>query len=120
MVHVALFAFPSCSAVNAGHELTSNWVLRSPRVLPAMHYTGTLYADGSKFDSSVGGQPFVFTLGQGEVIKGWDMGLTNMCIGCVSLYACASGDCCCSACCFFVSMGIVCLLFVLCAVALST
>jgi len=48
----------------------------------SMHYTGTLYSDCSKFDSSVDrGEPFKFTLGKGEVIKGWDDGLRGMCIG---------------------------------------
>jgi FK506-binding protein 2 len=47
-----------------------------------MHYTGTLYEDGSKFDSSVDrGTPFTFTLGTGQVIKGWDQGILGMCIG---------------------------------------
>lgn len=46
-----------------------------------MHYTGTL-DDGTQFDSSVPrGEPFVFTLGVGQVIKGWDQGLLNMCEG---------------------------------------
>ncbi|XP_017772221.1 PREDICTED: FK506-binding protein 2 [Nicrophorus vespilloides] len=46
-----------------------------------MHYTGTL-ADGTKFDSSFDrDQPFSFQLGVGQVIKGWDQGLTNMCVG---------------------------------------
>ncbi|XP_033647697.1 peptidyl-prolyl cis-trans isomerase FKBP2-like [Asterias rubens] len=46
-----------------------------------MHYTGTLQ-DGTEFDSSIPrGSPFVFTLGAGQVIKGWDQGLLNMCVG---------------------------------------
>jgi FK506-binding protein 2 len=46
-----------------------------------MHYTGKL-EDGTEFDSSIPrGQPFVFTLGAGQVIKGWDQGLLGMCEG---------------------------------------
>jgi hypothetical protein len=44
-----------------------------------VHYVGTLEADGQEFDSSRGrGDPFTFTLGQGQVIKGWDIGVATM------------------------------------------
>jgi peptidylprolyl isomerase len=47
----------------------------------SVHYTGTLQS-GSKFDSSLDrGQPFTFTLGRGEVIKGWDQGIAGMKVG---------------------------------------
>ncbi|ORC92355.1 peptidylprolyl isomerase [Trypanosoma theileri] len=47
-----------------------------------VHYVGTLESDGSKFDSSRDrGDYFVFTLGRGQVIKGWDKGIATMRIG---------------------------------------
>lgn len=46
------------------------------------HYTGTLASDGSKFDSSVDrGKPFEFTIGKGQVIRGWDEGFASMKVG---------------------------------------
>ena len=45
-----------------------------------VHYTGWL-ADGKQFDSSVGGDPFSFRLGAGEVIEGWDRGVAGMRVG---------------------------------------
>jgi FKBP-type peptidyl-prolyl cis-trans isomerase FkpA len=57
-----------------GHVLTVN-------------YTGWFYSSiatdrkGPQFDSSVGRGPFAFTLGGGEVIQGWDKGVTGMRVG---------------------------------------
>lgn len=46
-----------------------------------VHYTGWL-TSGKKFDSSVDAhQPFPFTIGAGDVIKGWDEGVTGMKVG---------------------------------------
>ncbi|XP_038180214.1 peptidyl-prolyl cis-trans isomerase FKBP2-like [Arvicola amphibius] len=43
-----------------------------------MHYTGKL-EDGTEFDISLPqNQPFVFSLGTGQVIKSWDQGLLGM------------------------------------------
>lgn len=47
----------------------------------SVHYEGTL-TDGTKFDSSYDrGTPFEFTLGNGEVIEGWEKGVLGMKVG---------------------------------------
>jgi FKBP-type peptidyl-prolyl cis-trans isomerase FkpA len=50
-----------------------------------VHYTGWLYIDGmqgAKFDSSKDrNDPFVFSLGAGMVIRGWDEGVAGMKVG---------------------------------------
>ncbi|GAB3182222.1 FKBP-type peptidyl-prolyl cis-trans isomerase [Telluribacter humicola] len=45
-----------------------------------VHYTGTL-PDGQLFDSSAGRDPLSFQLGSGQVIKGFDEGVTGMEVG---------------------------------------
>ena len=52
-----------------------------------VHYTGWLYdptqaeQKGQQFDTSVGRDPFTFTLGAGRVIQGWDQGVVGMKVG---------------------------------------
>jgi len=47
----------------------------------SVHYTGWLKS-GTKFDSSLDrGQPLVFPIGRGRVIKGWDEGVGSMKVG---------------------------------------
>lgn len=50
-----------------------------------VHYTGWLFNDGeqgAKFDSSKDrNDPFVFRLGAGQVIQGWDEGVAGMKVG---------------------------------------
>jgi FKBP-type peptidyl-prolyl cis-trans isomerase len=60
--------------VGTGAEAVPGRVVR-------VHYTGTLM-EGTKFDSSRdSNQPFEFTLGQREVIPGWDEGIKGMKVG---------------------------------------
>ena len=62
-------------------EVVGNGNLAQPGQRVTVHYTGWL-TDGTKFDSSVDrGQPFKFNLGAGEVIKGWDEGVSGMKVG---------------------------------------
>ncbi len=48
--------------------------------LARVHYTGK-FPDGKVFDSSVGGAPFEFHVGKGEVIRAWDEGVAKMSVG---------------------------------------
>ncbi|BAP71953.1 FK506-binding protein 3 [Kluyveromyces marxianus] len=45
-----------------------------------MRYIGKL-KNGKVFDKNTSGKPFVFNLGRGEVIKGWDIGVAGMAVG---------------------------------------
>lgn len=47
-----------------------------------VNYVGALYSNGKVFDASwLRKEPFTFTLGQGQVIKGWDQGVVGMKVG---------------------------------------
>ncbi len=66
--------------IETTQEGTGERVVKSGDTI-SVHYTGRL-TDGTKFDSSVDrGTPFTFTIGSGQVIKGWDEGLLGMKVG---------------------------------------
>jgi peptidylprolyl isomerase len=47
-----------------------------------VHYVGVAFSTGEEFDASWNrGQPFVFKLGAGQVIPGWDAGVEGMKVG---------------------------------------
>jgi peptidylprolyl isomerase len=47
-----------------------------------VNYVGVLYHGGKEFNASwTRSEPFTFTLGQGQVIKGWDQGVAGMKVG---------------------------------------
>lgn len=46
-----------------------------------VYYAGKLKQNGKQFDSCMSGKPFKFRLGQGDVIKGWDVGFEGMKVG---------------------------------------
>jgi FKBP-type peptidyl-prolyl cis-trans isomerase len=72
----------SYEVLNAAPENAVN-PIQGQRV--KVHYTGWLSDNdmpGKKFDSSVDrGQPFIFSIGMGQVIKGWDEGVIGMKVG---------------------------------------
>ncbi|KAL1956060.1 hypothetical protein VTO42DRAFT_7655 [Malbranchea cinnamomea] len=64
------------------HEVESCNRRTQPGDTVKMHYRGTLASDGTEFDASYNrNQPLSFTVGAGMVIKGWDQGLLDMCVG---------------------------------------
>ncbi|HTG99992.1 MAG TPA: FKBP-type peptidyl-prolyl cis-trans isomerase [Vicinamibacterales bacterium] len=66
--------------VGSGTEATAGAVV-------TVNYTGWLYdaarldGKGIQFDTSIGADPFAFTLGFGQVIQGWDQGVAGMKVG---------------------------------------
>merc|ERR1712083_1049894 len=46
-----------------------------------IHYIGSLEESGVEFDRSRKEEPFSFTIGSSQVIKGWEQGTLGMCVG---------------------------------------
>lgn len=71
---------PPSLAGNTRDKNTSTNISTGDKI--AVHYRGTLASTGSEFDASYNrGQPLTFHVGKGQVIKGWDQGLLDMCPG---------------------------------------
>jgi FKBP-type peptidyl-prolyl cis-trans isomerase FkpA len=91
--HLALaFAFALPFSLVPAHAAPAAAAKAAPAakglaITVTVNYTGWLYSPkspkqhGLQFDSSVGGAPFTFKLGAGQVIKGWDQGLAGMKVG---------------------------------------
>jgi peptidylprolyl isomerase len=73
LVLVSSLLIAGCSILNSGPQAKAGDTVQ-------VNYTGKL-ADGTVFDSSVGGQPLQFTLGSGQVIPGFDKAVTGMRVG---------------------------------------
>lgn len=79
---------PSSSPAYSQTDLTTGTGAEaaSGRVV-TVNYTGWLYDEsrpeqkGAQFDTSIGREPFAFTLGIGQVIAGWDRGVPGMRVG---------------------------------------
>ncbi len=85
-------ATPAAVATNQGMKMTDVKQGSGAEAVAGktvvVHYTGWLYDEsatdhkGTKFDSSRDrGDPFSFSLGAGQVIKGWDQGVAGMLVG---------------------------------------
>jgi FKBP-type peptidyl-prolyl cis-trans isomerase FkpA len=75
----------TASALQFEDTVVGSGVEAKPGSNVVVHYTGWLYNNGeqgAKFDSSHDrDEPFIFALGAGQVIKGWDEGVQGMKIG---------------------------------------
>ncbi|ODQ50012.1 hypothetical protein SAICODRAFT_180326 [Saitoella complicata NRRL Y-17804] len=77
----AASAKPTKKTLEGGVVVEDNKIGKGPQAKAGkkvgMRYIGRLL-NGKVFDSSTSGKPFMFTLGKGEVIKGWDIGIAGM------------------------------------------
>lgn len=96
MIAVSASAVPTTDASKKGFDIQKNGLsyhdekvgtgtTAEPGKVVTVNYTGWLYNDktkGKKFDSSFDhGKPFIFPLGAGRVIRGWDEGVAGMKVG---------------------------------------
>ncbi len=84
LVVIAVVAALVYITINSKNTMTEEKVAKAGDIV-SMNYTGTL-DDGTVFDSNVDPkfkhvEPFVFTLGSGQVIAGWDKGIVGMKVG---------------------------------------
>lgn len=74
-------SIPTPGQLEIKDETVGKGAVASPGSTVEVNYKGTL-EDGTVFDSSYDrGQTFSFKLGAGEVIKGWDIGVSGMKVG---------------------------------------
>ncbi len=72
---------PAGSGLQVNDVVTGKGAVAENGRTLTVHYTGWL-TDNTKFDSSHDrGDPFTFTLGAGQVIRGWDLGMAGMRVG---------------------------------------
>jgi len=72
---------PKVEGLNAVDIKVGDGLLADDGMFVTVNYEGTL-DDGTMFDSSYKrNQPFQFILGEGQVIKGWDVGVKGMKVG---------------------------------------
>lgn len=83
VIFVSLLATALAAEVTTEHTKRHSCIRKTKRGDKiSVHYRGTLADTGVKFDASYDrNRPLTFTVGQGQVIKGWDEGLLDMCPG---------------------------------------
>jgi FKBP-type peptidyl-prolyl cis-trans isomerase FkpA len=83
--YISIFMFTSPSGLQYEDTSTGIGDVATSGQRVTVHYTGWLFQEGvqgAKFDSSKDrGTPFVFNLGAGSVIRGWDEGVAGMQVG---------------------------------------
>jgi peptidylprolyl isomerase len=63
-------------------EIEGEGAVAQPGMTVRAHYVGVAWSTGEEFDASWNrGQPLDFRLGTGQVIAGWDQGITGMKVG---------------------------------------